>query len=199
MVTKLGISFFIFLFSATCMAGFRVGNGGNVIVCQNFTSSLDLYEGEVQSGFHYQVENVFWKDILASKLQALSTVQTPSKDVFLKWLADFDQDAIFVDAELGKISDSEHVVKPHNCEVVQAVNQQFDPLPGEKRYIVSKKLWLQLTDWDKAALVLHELAYRYLQHETSIQARAFTSLMFSREIQDLSSKELQQRIDAFGF
>lgn len=199
MIRKLALAVCTFLLSGTAMAGFRVGNGGNVIVCQESTFSLDLYEGASLKNLHYQKQDLFWKDILIQKIQKLSAIQTPSQDTFLKWLAEFDQDVNFVHAQLGTTHDSDHILIPENCEVVQAVNQQFYPLPGEKRYLISDILWNQLANWDKAALVLHELAYRYLQQDTSIQARAFTALMFSREVDKLSASELQKKMNGFGF
>lgn len=199
MKSKLIFPCFLLFFSTTAWAGIRVGNGGNVIVCKSATTSLDLYEGEAQRYYHYQKENLFWKEILAAKIQRLAAIKSPSQEIFLKWLSDFESDVHFVDADLGAIDDSYHMVKPANCEIVQAANQQFDPMPGEKRYLISKRLWGQLSDWDKAALILHEMAYRYLRQETSVNARAFTALMFSTEVQSQSAQELQDKLAELGF
>lgn len=193
------ILFFICGLSSICFAGITVGNGGNVIVCPDKTISLDLYEGQNQYFFKYQPQDHPWKDILIQKMQGLSGLKKPNVEMFLKWIAEFDGESQFVDADLGTIDDSYQMILPKNCSAVQAVIQQFSLLPGQKRYMLAETLWNRLSNWDKAALVAHELSYRYLQQANSVNARYFTALIFSDDLKSISPTELQKKMDQLGF
>jgi hypothetical protein len=191
--------FFTTLFINNTFAGFKKGNGGNVVVCKDYILSLDLYEGEFQNLFHYQKETIDWKDILVKKIERLSLVDDQRKELYKKWLADFELDSRLIDADLGVINDSLHVSIPEGCTVVQTVLQQLTPLPFQKRYIISFWIWNQLSHWDKAGLILHEFVYRDLQFEDSRNARYFTSWLFSEEFQEMSKVEIENKMFQLGF
>ena len=84
-----------------------------------------------------------------------------------------------MNADLGKINDSLHVIIPAGCTVEQTINQQMTPLPIEKRYWIAKKHWDKLSNLDKAGIVFHEFTYRHLQSADSREVRTITAEMFS--------------------
>lgn len=177
--------------SFTASAGFKKGNGGNSVVCSDHSELLDFYEAGILEGYVFEDEVSSWEVVLRDKLNVLAKAKPELALKYQNWLNEFSSDVLFlVDANLGKVNDSLHVVIPDGCSVEQTVNQQSNPLPVEKRYWISKKHWDQLSNLDKAGLIFHEFTYRQLQSKDSREVRHITAFVFSKGFSHLTVEEI---------
>ncbi len=187
---------FFMIFSVLSFAGIRKGNGGNSVVCSDRAMLLDLYEGEILNDFHYDdISNDSWKNILGTKLQLISENLPEVGAVYSNWAITFETESRFlIGIDLGEINDSLHVAIPEGCSVRQTINQQLNPLPGEKRYWIDNKIWAKLNSFNKAAFVFHELVYRDRKDADSRRVREIVALVLSNEFSILSKEERKRLI-----
>lgn len=164
-----GISFALMLFSMSVVAGGWSGSGGNTVVCDNPDGTksyevLDLFEGRVRFGFKY---NQAYKkiDFLNLAIQVANQVHENCKSVscsgFLT-LPEYQTKKIFTafktipeNTELNPVLDYNGPLLPKNCNVKQTINYYTD-----SEVLVDGAIWSQLDDFNKAALLAHEVMYR---------------------------------------
>ena len=145
----------------------RVGNGGDVLVCdvegQKTYEMLDTYQARVD--FKLSVSpypDSPYKDIVIGILRRLKYQQPRLARQYLDIFMKFESEADFLPGiTLVDVPDTGAQVIPSNCHVEQiAVQRASDEiLPGQKRYVISKDLWDHLDEFNKAVLVLHEIVY----------------------------------------
>jgi hypothetical protein len=182
-------------------AGSEGVGGGNLIVCRDpnkvITSLelLDYYEARTRRKLVIDLNND--EGTLSSTidvaLKRLSRLM-PMKAQELKEKADaFNENAEFIPGvQLEKVDDSYHIFIPDGCAAEQVAVQQEPEFTADKRYIVSKDLWDQMSIKDKAGLILHEIIYNEARKNgatNSIGTRALNSLLASPKMETMSFKD----------
>lgn len=176
-------------------------SGGNSIVCRNSQGIiqkswfLDRYESEEVFHLKYTLENDpgNYSQHLHTVLERLNRFDPSRKTYYAKLLNDFEIHHLCLNnVELTPVPDSYHFVVPKNCEVIQTAVQTINPHTGERIYVIRKDIWNILSELDRATLILHEILYSELLeygHQNSIAARAFTSELFSNQLEQKNLKE----------
>jgi hypothetical protein len=152
--------------------GDRVGNGGDVVVCGNKVELLDVYEARVSNHVIYKPVGKDYKQMFQDIIQKhLSNIQPVRSARYLNHQGTFESEAQFLPGiELNDVDDAGMVAIPKGCKLKQIVIQLSDDErpAGKPRYTVSLDLWKRLDEFNKAALVLHEIFYREaIEHESS--------------------------------
>ncbi len=94
---------------------------------------------------------------------------------------DFKNGVILTDTR-----DSDHLFRPtdSSCEVVQTAIRRPGETAGEKRFLIRKDVWDQLSALDRAGLLSHEIIYEHfsrLGETTSVKARKVNAFLFKNE------------------
>jgi len=199
---KLFIYLLLGVLAATAHAeGGLVGNGGDVVVCRNSDNSirsielLDFYEARIQRG---QTINLN-PELSVDENIAIYLERLGSRDVYQKNQVEalynsFNKEANFLPGvELVDVSDSNHIAFPAGCKVEQIAIQRIPQYPKEKRYTINKDLWDQLSNSDRAGLIIHEIIYRSSvdtkSEVNSIPTRYFNSIIASDDLKLLKPSE----------
>jgi hypothetical protein len=175
--------------------GHEVGNGGDVIECQQpavllgnkSIGLLDFYEAR-QRGMSLNFELGGDENArVVALIERIKGIDPDRAALYLSYASSFwSEAALLPNAHLPDIPDDGPVSLPGpNCEVKQIAIQSAPELPGEKRYNIDKALWDKLDVDERAGLILHEIAYREAldhAHETSKKIRYFNGLIVSDTI-----------------
>lgn len=170
----------------------RIGNGGNVVVCKDSIQVLDFYEASVSSKFPSDSEKRDYKTIAEDVFKRLKPISKKLSEQYLNRLNSITQDIDFKEGvALTDVKDSLYTFKPEdkNCEVQQIAIRKEEALPGEKRFVIDKKLWDRLDSRNKSALIVHEIIYEHLNklgETTSVKARKVVVYLYNDQI---NSKE----------
>lgn len=175
------MNIFIFLILITVnfplLAGDKIGNGGDVIVCPGVkTILLDLYQGSEDWGFNATDRIGSRSEIIAETLNDF--IKT---DVFIgtklyqraleieKEITQLETDSTYrsklvklTQNKLVNISDEGVAELPEGCEIVQVAAQVQIPLPREVKFTFQKNVWSQLDPSAQSSLILHEVIYEFL-------------------------------------
>lgn len=166
-----------------------VGNGGNIIVCKdtsslNHNKLLELYEMDLVYGYtsnkslmqKNETEQVH--SIITEKL-----IKHQSKfSLFIKeYLSRFDEDKLVIGDRFSDSNDAVDAIYPENCELETVVYQR-----NSWPYYVLSPSWFFLNSYNRAALSVHEVIYRFALEENSelISSKAVrnvTAYLFSNE------------------
>ncbi len=153
-------------FSAQAFAagGDRVGNGGDVVVCGDRVELLDLYEARVKGHKPLTLESdtheEMLKEVIERRIQQLQPLRAKR---FRDYGEEFFKESIILPGiELSDVDDAGLAVIPRGCKLEQIVIQLSDAdiPPGGHRYTISQDLWEKLDEFNKMALMLHEVIYR---------------------------------------
>ncbi len=187
---KLCFIFSLLLLVNIAFAGNERGNGGDVVVCRNDNGEissvelLDYYEGRILRGHVLIPGNNSSIDELSALLVSMIKQHSRSLAAYLKeGIENFNNNSSFLeDTVLPDISDSEHLIVPNGCSVEQIAVQIHDDykFPGDNKYLIDKKLWDAVTDFNKFGLILHELIYKLAidqKQKNSINTRYLTSML----------------------
>lgn len=191
----------LFSFLDFAYSGRIVGNGGDIIKCQNLASNkftvelLDYYESQTLRGLDLDMGppelDVLEKVDLV--LQRLSQFSPQRAKRYQTQAHNFFKEAQFLkNIELVDIPDSNHIVIPKNCQILQIANQNKPIIPGDRRYLIDNNLWEQMDNNHKAGLILHEVIYREgleWNHQNSISSRYLNGVISSSYIESMSEKE----------
>lgn len=195
-----------------------VGNGGNVLTCQNQQGvsyqMLDLYEGHTR-GFEadFGSASKTYDQKVIYVLNRLAKINPSRAQQYSQWYKDFFKETQFItDDKFVPIPDSGPLVIPKNCDIKQIAVQRPDDqiLPGDFRYVIDLNLWNHLSTDSQASLILHEIIYREaitMGQVSSPKVRYFNEMIASKQIATLQSKELLalirtvsfQSLDYFGY
>lgn len=200
----------IFTFATFASTGGRtVGNGGDVLKCEvngaSIYTILDWYEGieirnlnlnlgENQLSFDEKIQ------LAIKRLQRLSPKRAARFQLSLESF--FNETKWLTSGTLIDIPDSDHILLPNNCQILQIANQSTPVLSTDKRYVIDLKLWQNLSDDQKVALVLHEIIYKEALedgHQNSISTRILNSLILSKELEVMSVYEFTNVLKILGF
>ncbi len=188
------IFFFIALLCSSISMGNAkvVGNGGNVIVCKDAREKvtsvqlLDYFELQ-QNGGSLQLNPALgdFTAMLKNLLARWKTVAPKRMEQYSKWLDSFISEAGFYSGiEIPPTEDTGVIGIPTGCAIHPAAFQRPDSeiFPGVRRYTLSKDLWDQMSEVQRAGLVLHELIYREAiqsLHATSFATRYLNGYLSS--------------------
>lgn len=190
----------LFLVSRTLFAGDVVGNGGDIVYCeeQNTTELLDYYEGRVLRGYKPDLGDptLAPEKKVELVLKRLEKIDYDRAVTFRKWLNRFWEDAKLIkDSEFIDIPDSSHIVIPRGCEIKQIaiLTREYAP-----HYFINEDLWKLLSNDDKAGLILHEIIYRHADdHQNSKHVRVYNALISSKTLQMMDRKSYQDLLIKF--
>jgi hypothetical protein len=185
-----------------------VGNGGNVIFCDNVVrqdqnkfhnKTLELFELEFLFSFN---ENLQLHE-LETEVQVLNVVLNRLKKInfvfyntLKKEINDFSINSKHFDFEFNFSNDLDQSAVPDGCYLKTIIFQK------EKHpYYLISKLWRNLPLISKASLKLHEVIYRYKLsnnpvNTTSLPVRKLNAFLFSKEFffSETSSETLEKLI-----
>lgn len=142
----------------------RVGNGGDVVVCGDNIELLDIYEAKLNNIKLRSFKNSEHIKMLEELLKTLFKDINPKKsDVYLEFYKNMPQELRMIpNIHLNDVDDAGVVAIPAGCSLEQIVIQLAeDDIPSDGfRYTFNKDLWDKLDEYNKMALLLHELVYR---------------------------------------
>ena len=201
-----------FLISAvSVIAGERVGNGGDVVVCENQVLMLDYAEvygkdisyeksGKPKDIVEYYLSRVA-KEVDYKLQRALRrTTDKLIKGIELKEQGqNQSQYTRFTPNELSNLGDEGYFEIPIGCHIEQLIirNRQHDSLSSE--FIINKRLWEKMSDYQKAVAVLHEAYYVHMLifKKGSVLARRFNSSTINGSLFELSSFQYLNMLNQF--
>lgn len=215
--SKLNLKWLVFLLVSTtqisdlCFAGERVGNGADVVVCENEPANrlrlLDLYERDVlfrfkplllDSGSSDPVSLA--KHVLQKQLGSLDPYRL---SLYSAWIESFFLEALDSDqAQLTDIEDSGILIVPRGCFVTQLVIQREPIFGDDPRYLVNDQLFKDLTLEHQAAVLVHEAVYREVipnSPTSSVNVRGFIALIFSVRLSDMTQDAYDKFLRTRGF
>lgn len=164
--------------------------GGDILVCTTGVGTtyelLDLYEARTRG---WTVDLGDPSLSVDQKLElALNRFETRVYDMgFLKsHVASFkDVSNYMPGVSLVNIEDSKHIAVPKLCHLEQGAIQKDPTLAGEVLYNIDQDLWSKLDSSSQAALILHEVIYKYHRDEgatDSVKSRFLVGLIASKDI-----------------
>jgi hypothetical protein len=176
---------FILLIQIAAYATNKVGNGGNVVVCKNETTSsqqvLDFYENEVTEPSSITKTNLEIAQEQVDKLKEVAPELHKQYNLRLKSiLSEFDYKK---DVRLMDVKDSLHAFTPasKDCNVIQTIIRKETVTSDEKRFLVDKGTWEKLNAFQQAGLIMHEMIYEHfyrLGEKNSVKARKLNAFLF---------------------
>lgn len=216
----------LFILSLSALFGFlsnsfagRDSGGGNVFVCPQADGNVkvevvDLYEArlrglKVQLGDPKLSVDRKVKDALARLALAEKYIAKQLNKIYLS-LAEKSQH--IPNAKFPSVNDSFHFAEPDGCELKQAAIQKVPLFKEDKEFIFSANLWEKMDNDNKATLILHELAYRWVRnqrvlvHEDSVRIRYFVGKWLANELNferdkekyEFFAKDLRFEVATFG-
>ncbi|MGE0631346.1 MAG: hypothetical protein AB7O96_02990, partial [Pseudobdellovibrionaceae bacterium] len=179
-------------------AGGFIGNGGNAVICEKRTVSLDIAEGEASSLIPQLGDSTL--DEFEKAELAIARVGAISPELGVRLLNELDlfkkSSEFLKDFKLTKIYDSKHKYLPKDCSKVRQIASHRDTvMPGEALYSIDANLWDRMDNNSKAALVLHEIIYRlaFLNGaRDSVSVRSFVRLIVSGRISLVGARDYYQ-------
>lgn len=202
---KLVPLFFVISMSLFARSG-GVGNGGDIVICEDSYTLLDSYEAS-KLGLTLNLNNSNLETQSLRSMVSLAVNNLSAKDKYtakklfeyaMEMVNDFEQFKMFPNPSnrykgkvvylspdiVGEISDSNHRTLPESCEVRQLVSQIQPTRSLENRYEINKTLWDKLSLQDQAMTILHEAWYRIMIEDgatDSVGARYMNALIASEE------------------
>lgn len=165
-----GLSLLAFFAHCVFAAPRDVGSGGNAVVCpagSQYGSVYSLDEYEAQEFFHLQLALPQASGHFLQRVNfALARLKQfdPARAYNLgqdiaTWFSGlyWNGDLATTKGELEPVPDQVSVgYVPTGCTIKQVIIQQIPPRTGRTRFLIAGPLWTELSDANKAALVLHE-------------------------------------------
>ncbi len=162
----------------------EVGNGGTVVACPSANGIpsyelLDLYEGRALYNLSYNPQTTPAKDQAHVWLQKLDISENlaGTEASLAESLGTFIQQLHFLPSGTGlqPTNDIDTVVNAKGCQITQVINYRDT---GE--IYVDQDVWRALTEFNRAALIVHEMVYSYLRggtdlEKSSLRARRVTA------------------------
>ncbi len=175
-------------------AGNRVGNGGDVVVCEKDHKRarlLDFYEMESSDKALVRFKSESADTILHERIDQLRKVAPKLAEQYSKRAESLQKEMQFkTGIALTDVQDSEHAYLPDEsgCSLRQIVIRQNVPV-ADKQFLVDQKLWNELSPGGRAGLIMHEVVYEHfykLGETTSAKARRLNGLIFSPDLAAMS-------------
>ncbi|MCX6124405.1 MAG: hypothetical protein NTV34_06600 [Proteobacteria bacterium] len=197
------------IMTSASAAGNRVGNGADVLVCENKKDVLvDLFERDERFGMKAVREErptgyspvSYLQSILREQLQDLD----PERYLRLARQADefWSETKRLSNPILIDIDDAGVIFLPYGCHLEQLFVQIVPTFTSEARYYVNLDRFDNLSLENQSAAILHELLYRELipfSPDNSIPIRTLTALIFSNDLNEYSGERYRTLISRLGF
>jgi hypothetical protein len=189
--------------------GTGVGNGGDVIYCESTQSYqlLDYWEASELFGREVYLgdESEDFKTLVRNALNRLWAIDPQRSERYMKRFSQFFSVARFLNhGDLREIDDSSEVALPAGCVLKQAVIQLREENALFYKFLIDRDIWIQLSEVDKAGLILHEIIYEEAlnlenPHATSLPTRVLNGVIshryFERDYKAITYFELLQKIN----
>lgn len=185
--------------------GANVGNGGDGVLCTDVNGNktvelLDYYEARVLRGISPNLGDPTLSvdeqvELLLSRLAPVSPLRA---EQYLRQAKAFMSETAFVPgARLVDVPDSNHMVIPENCAVIQVVIQQKIRFKQDKRYIVDEDIWNLMDNANKAGMIVHEVIYREAivnGQQESVRTRYFNSLIAGDRLNGMTETDFYRLV-----
>lgn len=181
------------------LAGNKVGNGGDVMICTAKakdgarTRLLDFFEAEERgTKLAAAGPKASYTEILKAKLEKLRKIAPKLAAQYQRRLEKIEGDLEFkTGVALTDVQDSLHAYKPNDeaCDVKQIVIRTERLEASDKLFLVDKLLWAKLDNRDQAGLISHEIIYEHFSKigsDDSRKARRLNALIFSEDFEKMS-------------
>lgn len=193
----------VFLFGLSAFAiGNEKGNGGFVLSCPEKPIRLfDFYEAENLYKFKPLVPS---DDIAEEKIVAERIQQIALKDSGLAKKLTDNLNYFFLNLKMlpdyiGPSADTQHVFVPAGCHLIQAALQRKALVSARLKFYLAQNIWNQLSKYDRAGLILHEILYMSSEQKDSRFIRRLTGFIFSQELAVATTDVLREEFKNAGW
>ncbi|MFM6930212.1 MAG: hypothetical protein ACKOX6_17200 [Bdellovibrio sp.] len=174
---------------------FDRGNGGDVVICtqpdgKKTYQLLDLYERDRGPLLTLEKvpDNLSYTDILEHSISRIGR-QVPKIETALRYeLEKLNTSVHFAaDSQIPEIQDEDSYVLASNCALRQLAVQWGNGSHHGRIYLINAPYFQFLDEYNKAALILHELVYRLVsfhypdQNLTSRMVRVYVRTFLSEQ------------------
>lgn len=178
--------------------GSEGGNGGDVVVCQDRTMVLDVYEAESlrSQKLDLGAEGLSIEDKIRLATKRLWKVDPYRAGIIRELALNFVKESKFLRGiDLKDVDDSNEIFLPRGCELKQIAVQGKRILPSDPYYVVNQDLWDQLNTDNKAVLALHEAIFRATSSNwSSSLVRLLNSMTFTTTVDLISKSQYYQMV-----
>lgn len=162
--------------------GTGAGNGGDVIVCPSGKAEvLDVFELRINKGMLPALDSGDYKAKVFGVLAKLKRFSPLREKQYQVRLLEIYKNLVWTKTELIDVPDSFHAIMPTGCRLRQiAIQERIGN--NEIKLTINENLWSQLDEDNRAALLLHELAYAEAidrKATNSIAARNFNGVLIN--------------------
>lgn len=182
------ILFLMLMNFAFAAGGDQIGNGGDVIICDDKVEMLDMFEATDDSvTVDLGGDQLDYVEKVLYVLEKVGKFQPERTKMYMEWFSTFQDEVKFrSNVKLPDIVDSGVIIIPESCRVEQIAIQMSDEEVelGYPRYVINKNLWDRLDENNKAVLILHEIIYRegiLSKQVHSMRVRKMTELFINKD------------------
>lgn len=188
-------------------AGGSVNNGGSGVYCDNKqeVELFDYFEARTLRGIQIDLggNNLNYMEKVKLALSRIKNLDPFYYNKFTIGVEHFLSETKFIsNANLTPIPDIESPVLPIDCHIKQIAIQKLPLFPGDSYFLIDQNLWDRMSEDSKAGLVLHEIIYRQILHETSqttsLRARYLNALISSKSIEKFKVGDYNQILHSVG-
>ncbi|MBX2987950.1 MAG: hypothetical protein KF802_08630 [Bdellovibrionaceae bacterium] len=182
------IKIFFVLMAAAFANGNRVGNGGNLVVCEeNGRRRIELLDFYESSGPWRKIGSADENQIIDETLSALQKIAPALAKNYRDRFERLQREIEYKEnIQLVSSQDSFHLIEPlsKKCRLQQAATRRNSRTDG-KKFIFSQDLWKDMPARERAGLWMHEIVYDHfaqLGEKDSLKARKMVAYLFSERI-----------------
>lgn len=177
--------------------GNGVGNGGDMVSCKVDGELLDFTEAKLLKRFEILRRPMTdWKHYSQVRLEILNKVDSRLSAQYKTVLSTIHNRLKFIEnADFRDVPDSFEIAIPSGCKLEQVAIQQ------DGQIHINKKLWDKLDGVNHAGLIMHEIIYEHfitLGEKNSVKVRQFNAMLFSNELNRMTTKEYQEYVRLLG-
>lgn len=198
---------FLTMASFASASSTEFGNGGNAVVCPGPVKMYDVLEASAR----YSLTPAFPKmpraqvcqqqkdscTLIAKAIVSRLKNVDPDLEATLQKLIDvFWKEAMLTYADLLPVNDTGVGFIEHGCELKQLALQHEPLFAEDSRYFIANRLWVNMFDDHRAALIVHEVLYNHAlqlvpETKSSERIRYFNALLISNRVSELSPEQYQ--------
>lgn len=183
---KFNLFLILLLYSFNAFAQNKVGNGGDVVTCNNKSPELlDFYENPSDL---LQTSLSSYQEIILNRLNTLEKISLKLATQYKQRYTNIENEIDFKEnISLSDIKDSAHLFLPKSsdCRLQQIAIRKSISTSKEKLFIFDQQLWKKLNALNKAGLIFHEIIYEHLiklGDVDSTKARKINNYLFNKNL-----------------
>lgn len=171
------------LYSLNLFAGYKVGNGGHVLLCGEKVMFYDTYflENYYKADYSKYASFDNYRVILYKQLSVFKSFFPKEGNEFIA--LNKKKNDIFQFSKSIKPTDTTDLATPYSipvaCELKQLAYQYFDKELGRKIVVVDPDLFGLLSETDKAAFIFHEYSYYLFNYPDAVNVRRLVHIFLS--------------------